>query len=171
MGPKCIIRGQRPPLGVCRWSIQERGRLHKEPKGLHKASTLSPRESYGADHSSSFLIFCKLLFCLILMFSFISFSFFNSKSKVLDIFQQRTEWAYKKHMVFSMGVLKRLRNWEKQSGPSFFRYPVWKVDYLSNHWSDLTQSWNLSLSHLTRGYKVVKWRWPSMEDDLKWKMT
>ena len=48
---------------------------------------------------------------------------------------------------------------------------VRKVEYLSNHWSDLTQIWNLSLQDLTKGYKGVKWRWPPMEDDLKWKMT
>ena len=48
---------------------------------------------------------------------------------------------------------------------------IWKVEYFSNHWSDLTQIWNLSLQDLTKGYKGVKWRWPLMEDNLKWKMT
>ena len=48
---------------------------------------------------------------------------------------------------------------------------IWKVEYLSDHWSDLTQIWNLSLQDLTRGYKGVNWRWTRMEDDLRWKTT
>ena len=52
MGSKGTIRGQRPPLGERRWSIQDnRGsqRPHKEPKGLNKAPTFGPMELYGAD--------------------------------------------------------------------------------------------------------------------------
>ena len=48
---------------------------------------------------------------------------------------------------------------------------IWKVEYLSNLWSDLTQIRNLSLHDLTKGYKSVKWRWPPIEDDLNLKMT
>ena len=48
---------------------------------------------------------------------------------------------------------------------------IWKVEYVSNHWSDLTQIWNLSLYGFTKGYTSVKWRWHPMEVDLKWKMT
>ena len=48
---------------------------------------------------------------------------------------------------------------------------VWKVEYLSNHWSDLTQILNLGLQDLTKGYKGVKWRWTPVEDNLKWMMT
>ena len=48
---------------------------------------------------------------------------------------------------------------------------ILKVKYLSNHWSDLTPIWNLSLQNLTKGYKGVKWRWTPMEDNLKWEMT
>ena len=45
------------------------------------------------------------------------------------------------------------------------------VEYLSNHWSDLAQILNLSLCDQTKIEKYIKWRWPQMEDDHKWKMT
>jgi hypothetical protein len=47
---------------------------------------------------------------------------------------------------------------------------IWKVEYLSNHWMDLTQIWNLSKKDQTRVYKGIKWRQPLMEDDL-WQKT
>ena len=37
----------------------------------------------------------------------------------------------------------------------------WKIEYLSNHWSDLTQIWNLSLGDQTK----IKNAWN--EDDLQ----
>ena len=46
-----------------------------------------------------------------------------------------------------------------------------KVKYLSNHWSDLPQILNLGLYDQRELCKCFKWRWPQMEDDLKWKMT
>ena len=33
---------------------------------------------------------------------------------------------------------------------------IWKVEYFSNHWSDCTKIWNLSLQDLTKAYKGVK---------------
>ena len=42
---------------------------------------------------------------------------------------------------------------------------ILNVEYLSNHWSDLTQIWNLSLQDLTKGEKVPN------EDDLQLKTT
>ena len=50
-------------------------------------------------------------------------------------------------------------------------FKIWEIEYLSNHRSDLTKIWNLSLWDSTKGYTRVKWRWPLMKDDLKWKMT
>ena len=41
------------------------------------------------------------------------------------------------------------------------------MEYLSNHWSDLSQILNLSLSDQTKLSKGFKGRWPPMEDDLK----
>ena len=38
----------------------------------------------------------------------------NSKSKFLVIFQQRTEWAERKHIVFLHSVLRKLRNCGKE---------------------------------------------------------
>ena len=48
---------------------------------------------------------------------------------------------------------------------------IWKVEYISNHWSDLTQIWNLSYWDQTKVQKGIKWRRPQMEDDLQRKMT
>ena len=48
---------------------------------------------------------------------------------------------------------------------------IWKLEYLSNHWSDLTQIWNLSYWDQTKVQKGIKWRRPQMEDDLQRKMT
>ena len=48
---------------------------------------------------------------------------------------------------------------------------IWKVEYLSNHWSDLTQIWNLNYWDQTKVHKCIKWRRPPMEDDLQRKMT
>ena len=45
-----------------------------------------------------------------------NFANFYSKSKILDIFQQRTELAQKKHILFLVGMLRELRNCKKQSG-------------------------------------------------------
>ena len=48
---------------------------------------------------------------------------------------------------------------------------MWKVEYLSNHWLDLTQIWNLIYWDQTKVQKGIEWRWPSMEADLQRKMT
>ena len=45
------------------------------------------------------------------------------------------------------------------------------VEYLSNQWVDLAQILNLGLFDQTKIEKHIKWRLPSMEDDLKWKTT
>ena len=42
-----------------------------------------------------------------------------------------------------------------------------KVEYLSNHWLDLSQILNLSLGDQTESKNCLKWRRPTMEDDLK----
>ena len=42
-----------------------------------------------------------------------------------------------------------------------------KVEYLSNHWLDITENSNLSLGGQTNFHKC-KWRWPPVEDDLKY---
>ena len=46
-----------------------------------------------------------------------------------------------------------------------------KMKYLSNYWSDLPQNLNSGLCDQTKLYEYFKWRWPTMEDDLKWKTT
>ena len=46
-----------------------------------------------------------------------------------------------------------------------------KVKYLSNYWLDPPQILNLGLCTQTKLYECFKWRWPPMEDDLKWKTT
>ena len=48
---------------------------------------------------------------------------------------------------------------------------IWKVEYISNHWSDLTQIWNLSYWDQTKVRKGNKWKRPQMEDDLQRKKT
>ena len=53
---------------------------------------------------------------------------------------------------------------------------ILKVEYLSNHWSDLPQILNLSLGDQTKSKnELIKMfsngRWPLMEDDLQWKTT
>jgi hypothetical protein len=48
---------------------------------------------------------------------------------------------------------------------------MWKVEYLTNHWLDLTQIWNLSYWDQTKVQKSIKWRRPPMEDDRQRKMT
>ena len=48
---------------------------------------------------------------------------------------------------------------------------IWKVEYLSNHWSDRTQILNLSYWDQTKVQKVIKGRRPPMEADLQRKMT
>ena len=48
---------------------------------------------------------------------------------------------------------------------------IWKVIYLSNYRLDLSQVLDLSSCDQTKLFKCVKWRWPQMEDNLKWKMT
>ena len=48
---------------------------------------------------------------------------------------------------------------------------MWKVEYLSNHWLDLTQIWNLSSWDQTKVRKGNKWKQPQMEDDLQRKKT
>ena len=48
---------------------------------------------------------------------------------------------------------------------------IWELEYLSHHWTDLTQIRNLRLLEITIVYKGIKWRQPPIiEDDLKWKM-
>ena len=42
-----------------------------------------------------------------------------------------------------------------------------KVEYLSNHWSDLPQILNLYQGDQTKIKYLVKWRQPPKEDDLK----
>jgi hypothetical protein len=37
---------------------------------------------------------------------------------------------------------------------------IWKVEYFSFNWSDLTQIWNLSKYDQIRVYKDIKWRRP-----------
>ena len=44
---------------------------------------------------------------------------------------------------------------------------ILKVEYLSNHWSDLPKILNLSLSDQTKIKYCLKWRRPTIEDDLK----
>ena len=44
---------------------------------------------------------------------------------------------------------------------------IYKVEYISNHWSDLTQILDLSLGYKTKLYKCFKSRRPQTEDDLK----
>ena len=85
--------GPKGPLGACRLSTQEQRepqRPHQEPKRFHRDPILGPTESYGAEHSSSFLIFCEVLFCLILMFSFITFSFLTQNQRSWTFFNR--EW-------------------------------------------------------------------------------
>ena len=43
---------------------------------------------------------------------------------------------------------------------------ILKVEYLSNHWSDLPQILNLVLRDQTNIKKCMKWRWPPEEDNL-----
>ena len=43
-----------------------------------------------------------------------------------------------------------------------------KIKYLSNHWFDLPQTWNLGLYDLAKFPNIQN---VSNEDDLKWKMT
>jgi hypothetical protein len=45
-----------------------------------------------------------------------NFANFYSKSKILDICQQRMEWAQRKHILFLVRMLRELRNHKKQSG-------------------------------------------------------
>jgi hypothetical protein len=47
---------------------------------------------------------------------------------------------------------------------------IQKVEYFTDHWSDLTQIWNFSYWDQTRVHKGMKWRGPPMEDDLQRKM-
>ena len=42
-----------------------------------------------------------------------------------------------------------------------------EVEYLSNHWSDLNQIWNLSKCDLTTVCTGMQWRWPSKDDDVE----
>ena len=51
------------------------------------------------------------------------------------------------------------------------RPQIQNVKYLSNHWSDLSQILNGSLFDQTKHSKCLKWRWPPMEDNLRWRMT
>jgi hypothetical protein len=44
---------------------------------------------------------------------------------------------------------------------------ILKTEYISNHWSDLSQILNLSLGNQTKIKYCLKWRQPPMEDDLK----
>jgi hypothetical protein len=46
-----------------------------------------------------------------------------------------------------------------------------KVEYLSNHWSDLFQNLNLYLGDQSKEFKYSKCRRPPMEDNLPWKTT
>ena len=45
-----------------------------------------------------------------------------------------------------------------------------KVEYLSNHWLDFPQSWNLSSGDQPE-FKEEEKIWPLMEYDLYWKTT
>jgi hypothetical protein len=47
---------------------------------------------------------------------------------------------------------------------------IWKVEYISNHWLDLTQIWNLSYWDQTKVQKGIKGRRPPIEADIQ-KMT
>ena len=42
-----------------------------------------------------------------------------------------------------------------------------KVEYLSNHWTDLPQIFNLCLGDQIEIKKLLKWRRPPIEEDLK----
>jgi hypothetical protein len=46
-------------------------------------------------------------------------------------------------------------------------HKIIKVEYLSNHWSDLPQILNLSSGDKTKKIECLKWKRPPMEDDLK----
>ena len=45
------------------------------------------------------------------------------------------------------------------------------VEYLRNQLMDLAQILNLSLCDQTKIEKCIKWRWPRIEDDIKWMTT
>ena len=45
--------------------------------------------------------------------------------------------------------------------------PTLKVEYISSHWSDLTQIWNTSLRDQSKLCNCFKWRQPLTEDNLK----
>ena len=45
---------------------------------------------------------------------------------------------------------------------------ILKVEYLSNHWSDLTLILNLTVWKPSMEDKSFKWRWHPMEEDLKY---
>ena len=45
---------------------------------------------------------------------------------------------------------------------------ILKVGYISNLWSDLAQILNFRLCDQTKIEKYIIWRWPRMEDDLKY---
>ena len=42
-----------------------------------------------------------------------------------------------------------------------------KIEYLSNHWLDFTQIWNLMLGDQSKISKCYKYRRPPTEDDIK----
>jgi predicted translin family RNA/ssDNA-binding protein len=44
---------------------------------------------------------------------------------------------------------------------------ILKIEYLSNHWSDLIQILNLSYVEQTKVYRILKVKTTPMEDDLK----
>ena len=44
---------------------------------------------------------------------------------------------------------------------------ILKVEYLSNHWLDLTKIWNFSSVDQNKLYKYFKCKLPPMEDNLK----
>ena len=126
MGPKGTIRGQRPPLGECRWSIQDK------------------MGSYGIIWGWSFIFFSNILWSFILCHPhvFLHNSFvFNSKSKILDIFQQRTKWAYRKHMVFLTRVLKKDEKLQETKWAQFLRHPVARLPAIQSiqakHWRSM----------------------------------
>ena len=93
------------------------------------------------------------------------------------ISQQPLVGSYSNLKLKLMGSNQSVQRYEMKTTSNGRRPPteedlkIWKVEYLSNHWLDLTQIWNLSLWDQTRVYKGMKWRRPPMEDDLKiWKV-
>ena len=84
----------------------------------------------------------------------------NYWSDLPQIFKLRLIWLKQTLQIFQMKTT------------SNGRLPqISKVKYLSIYWLNRTQNLNFGFYNQSKLYKCFKWRWPSMEDDLKWKTT